>query len=79
MRDSISINTAENQVLKAYHMPFKFDASKVEKNVLPLIQNGFINYYSKRRQTPLFTAEKLNGKLLEVNQHYICVYIVSLL
>ena len=56
--------TIENMALIDFHMPFKFDDSQVEikENIVLLLQKGFINRYSKRRKTPIFTAQKLDGK-----------------
>ena len=42
------------------HMPFKYDDSH-EEDVITLVQRGFITRYSKRRKTPIFTAQKLDG------------------
>ena len=41
-------------------MPFMFDDSKAEKkaDVLLLFQDSFINRYSKKRKTPVFTSSE---------------------
>ena len=69
------IFSSAQEALLDYHMPFKFDASKIKTKevVEPLFQKDFFNYYSKSRKTPVFTAERLIGKLLNVNEHYLCI------
>ena len=49
------------------HLPFKYDDSKISKQAQleTLPQDGYITRYSKKRQIPLFTAQKLNGLLLK--------------
>ena len=48
-------------------MPFKFDDSKAVKksDVVLLIQDNFINRYSKKRKTPIFTSQRLDGRALK--------------
>ena len=61
--------------LLQYHLPFKYDDKRISKDGLStLVQNGYIIRYSKRRQTPAFTAQKLDGKLLK--QMIAKVYII---
>ena len=49
-------------------MPFKFDDSKAVKksDVVLLFQDSFINRYSKKRKTPIFTSQRLDGKALKL-------------
>ena len=62
--------------LLLYHLPFKYDDKRISKDGLlsTLVQNGYIIRYSKRQQTPVFTAQKLDGKLLK--QMIAKVYII---
>ena len=64
--------TAAQQALQERLMPFEFEILNAEK-IVTLFHYDFINYYSKLRKTPVFTAERLNGMLLKVNQQYIYV------
>ena len=61
----IFIFTSEQEALQDYHMPFKFDDSQLVENKVFLLQRGFINRFSKKRKTPIFTAQKLDGKALK--------------
>ena len=55
-----------DNTLLQYHLPFQVNDKRISKDGLStLVQNGYIIRYSKRRQTPVFTAQKLNGKLLK--------------
>ena len=60
-------NVSERKSVQDFHMPFKFDDSKAEKagDTEMLLQEGFINHYSKKRKTPVFTAQRLDGKILK--------------
>lgn len=67
-------------------MPFMFDDSKAEKkaDVLLLFQDSFINRYSKKRKTPVFTSQRLDGKALKMlkknvklAQYLILFYIIE--
>ena len=60
-------NISDQKALQDYHMPFEFDVSKVEKagDTKILLQSGFITCFSIRRKTPIFTAQRLDGKTLK--------------
>ena len=46
-------------------MPFEHNLDPdTNKDIIVLYQDGFVNWYSKSRKTPVFTAERLNGPLL---------------
>ena len=47
------------------HMPFEHNLDPdTNKDIIVLYQDGFVNWYSKSRKTPVFTAERLDGSLL---------------
>ena len=74
--------TLARKALQDFHMPFNFDDSRlVEKkeDIELLLQEGFINRYSKIRKTPIFTAQKLDGESYKelkenVKQNYCIMY-----
>ena len=48
------------------HLPFKYDDTKMSDEGLQLlVQDGFVIRYSDKRKTPLFTSQKLDGKVLK--------------
>ena len=63
-------------------MPFKYDDSLADnengKYLKTLCQDGYMNRYSTRRKTPLFTAERMDGSVLKALKESVRNYIIGM-
>ena len=63
---SFKIKDSKNLKELPENMPIDFDDSKTEdsKHLMTLVQDGFVTRYCPIRLTPTFTAQKLDGAIL---------------
>lgn len=56
----------------SHHLPIRVDCRRAENNanIVKLAQDSFVTYYSTRRKTPLFVAERLNGHAVRAWRKY---------